>query len=64
MQIRCSGEHRNIMRNIKRRLIILPAVLMLLISLPVLHAEATDNEAAGGGNDRTVLAFTSDIHIL
>ena len=38
------------------------AVLMLLISLPVLHAEATDNGAAGGGNDRTVLAFTSDIH--
>ena len=38
------------------------AVLMLFISLPVLHAEATDNGAAGGGNDRTVLAFTSDIH--
>ena len=38
------------------------AVLMLFVSLPVLHAEATDNGASGGGNDRTVLAFTSDIH--
>ncbi len=62
MQIRYSSEQRNIKRNIKRRLIMLLAVLMLLISLPVLHAEATDNGAAGGGNDRTVLAFTSDIH--
>ena len=62
MQIRYSGEHRNIKRNIKRRLIMLLAVLMLFVSLPVLHAEATDNGASGGGNDRTVLAFTSDIH--
>jgi hypothetical protein len=35
---------------------------MLLISLPVMYAEATDNGAAGGGDGRTVLAFTSDIH--